>query len=242
MASRFPQRSDPRSTLFAAYDSKTRKSSSPASHASTPPYGAPAHAYPPQPPPHPGKSSPSPYRHSTSTPSGQGGAGVPPGPGGSPYSSYSNTTSSTFTSWSGPGGSGSSFRSSSAPNGEAGYGMGEGEGHTTFRSATPNSRGQYSDAVLSELENQNEEHLQGMTAKVRMLKDITTQIGHEIRSSSTLAEQLNDNFEGATLKLKGTVNRMMRMAERGTGVGWRTWVLFFAAVILLFWWVKGRGR
>ena len=33
-------------------------------------------------------------------------------------------------------------------------------------------RGQYSDAVLSELENQNEQHLEGISAKVRMLKDV----------------------------------------------------------------------
>lgn len=33
-------------------------------------------------------------------------------------------------------------------------------------------RGQYSDAVLSELENQNEQHLEGISAKVKMLKDV----------------------------------------------------------------------
>jgi blocked early in transport 1 len=42
-----------------------------------------------------------------------------------------------------------------------------------FRAATPNSRGQYSDAVLSELESQNEEQLEGMSAKVKMLKDVS---------------------------------------------------------------------
>ena len=33
-------------------------------------------------------------------------------------------------------------------------------------------RGQYSDAVLSELENQNDQQLEGMSAKVKMLKDV----------------------------------------------------------------------
>lgn len=32
------------------------------------------------------------------------------------------------------------------------------------------------------------------------------------------------------------MKRMLRMAER-TGVGWRVWVGFFAAVMLLFWYV-----
>lgn len=33
-------------------------------------------------------------------------------------------------------------------------------------------RGQYSDAVLSELENQNDAQIEGMSAKVKMLKDV----------------------------------------------------------------------
>lgn len=41
-----------------------------------------------------------------------------------------------------------------------------------FRSATPNSRGQYSAAVLDELESQNDEHVGVLTSKVRMLKDV----------------------------------------------------------------------
>ena len=41
-----------------------------------------------------------------------------------------------------------------------------------MRTATPNKRGQYSDAVLNELESQNEDQLEGMSAKVKMLKDV----------------------------------------------------------------------
>ena len=33
-------------------------------------------------------------------------------------------------------------------------------------------RGQYSDAVLSELENQNDQQIEGISAKVKMLKDV----------------------------------------------------------------------
>jgi len=94
-------------------------------------------------------------------------------------------------------------------------------------------RGQYSDAVLSELENQNDQHLEGMSAKVRMLKDITVAIGDEIRSSSSLADTMNDSFDNTRVRLRGTMNRMLRMAEK-TGVGWKVWVLFFAAVWAVF--------
>ncbi|ROW17171.1 hypothetical protein VPNG_01124 [Cytospora leucostoma] len=161
-----------------------------------------------------------------------------------------------------------------------------------YRSATPNKRGQYSDAVLNELESQNDAHIEGIMGKVRVLKDVrcphltltsptfvfsffffssspktpaperrhreegkgtgntrpqghggyttltghtqmTVAIGDEIRESSALAEKMNDQFDRARLRLRGTMNRMMLMAER-TGVGWRVWLAFFAAVILLF--------
>ncbi|KAK7746919.1 protein transport protein bet1 [Cytospora paraplurivora] len=102
-----------------------------------------------------------------------------------------------------------------------------------YRSATPNKRGQYSDAVLNELESQNDAQIEGIMGKVRVLKDMTVAIGDEIRESSALAEKMNDQFDRARLRLRGTMNRMMLMAER-TGVGWRVWLAFFAAVILLF--------
>ncbi|KAK2793613.1 protein transport protein bet1 [Onygenales sp. PD_10] len=94
-------------------------------------------------------------------------------------------------------------------------------------------RGQYSDAVLSSLESQNETEIEGMHAKVKMLKDITIAIGDEIRDSSALAEKMNDTFDNTRVRLRGTMNRMLVMAEK-TGVGWRVWLGFFCAVFMLF--------
>jgi blocked-early-in-transport protein 1 len=62
-------------------------------------------------------------------------------------------------------------------------------GSAQFHAATPDSKGAYSDAVLNELESQNEEQVQGMIGKVLRLKDLTVQIGDEIRDSTTLAER-----------------------------------------------------
>ena len=42
----------------------------------------------------------------------------------------------------------------------------------TDRCSNPH-RGQYSDAVLSELENQNDAEVEGISAKVKMLKDVS---------------------------------------------------------------------
>ena len=68
------------------------------------------------------------------------------------------------------------------------------------------------------------------------ISQMTLAIGDEIRSSSSLADKMNDSFDNTRVRLKGTMNRMLRMAQR-TGIGWRVWLGFFAAVILLFWWV-----
>ncbi|CAF9933516.1 MAG: protein transport protein bet1 [Heterodermia speciosa] len=134
------------------------------------------------------------------------------------------------------GGGSNSYPGSSSNGGLNANGNAPGGGGGGFRPATPNSRGQYSDAVLSELENQNEAQLEGMSAKVKMLKDITSAIGVEIRDSSKLAETMNEGFDTTRLRLKGTMNRMLRMAEK-TGVGWKVWVLFFLAVWGVFAWV-----
>ncbi|KAJ5055953.1 hypothetical protein J3E72DRAFT_351619 [Bipolaris maydis] len=157
------------------------------------------------------------------SPNGSPGFGAYPGGGSSSASGHGNGNLY-------PGGSSSG----------GGYGLGGGMGRRSddavFRSATPNSRGQYSAAVLDELESQNEEHVGVLTSKVKMLKDLTHLIGDEIRDSTSLAEKMNDQFENSRYKIKGTMTRMLRMAEK-TGVGWKAWVGFFAAVILLFWWV-----
>lgn len=44
---------------------------------------------------------------------------------------------------------------------------------------------------------------------------------------------MNDAFDSSRVKLRGTMNRMLRMAER-TGVGWKVWLGFFVFVFFLF--------
>lgn len=117
-------------------------------------------------------------------------------------------------------------------------------------------RGQYSDAVLNELESQNDQQVEGILGKVRVLKDVssrwptaglfswslpvnacpsqmTTAIGDEIRESSALAEKMNEGFDNTRVRLRGTMNRMLVMAER-SGIPWKVWLGFFVAVIFIF--------
>ncbi|KAG5996777.1 hypothetical protein E4U43_002802 [Claviceps pusilla] len=128
-----------------------------------------------------------------------------------------------------PAGSSNNNHSNGGGYGYAGYGV----ERNAYHSATPNRKGQYSDAVLNELESQNDAQVAGILGKVRTLKSMTVAIGDEIRESSALAEKMNDTFYSTQLRLRGTMNRMLIMAER-TGVGWKVWLLFFAAVGMLF--------
>jgi len=115
-----------------------------------------------------------------------------------------------------------------------GSGQLNGTANAGFRPATPNSKGQYSASVLEELESQNETtQTTLLSSKVSQLKQLTMAIGDEIRDSSAFAEQMNQSFENTSVRLKGTMRRMLRMAEK-TGVGWRVWLGFFVAVFFLF--------
>lgn len=105
--------------------------------------------------------------------------------------------------------------------------------------ATPNSKGQYSDTVISQLESQNDEHLEGLSAKVKILKDVACKIGDEVRDSNKLINTMEDSFESARVQLKGTFHRMLRMAER-SGVGWRAWLMLFAFIAFCFFIVRFR--
>ncbi|KAF2878313.1 hypothetical protein BDV95DRAFT_557179 [Massariosphaeria phaeospora] len=163
------------------------------------------------------------YGYAPPSSSSGGGADV----NGSAFAAYPGSGSASGLGGYGGGGGGL------GANG--GYGVG-GDSDGTFRAATPNSRGQYSTQTLQELESQNEEQVGVLTGKVKMLKDLTHLIGDEIRDSSSLADKMNDQFETSRLKLRGTMTRMLRMAEK-TGVGWKVWLGFFAAVCVLFWWV-----
>ncbi|RPA87235.1 v-SNARE [Ascobolus immersus RN42] len=105
--------------------------------------------------------------------------------------------------------------------------------NAAYRSATPNSRGQFSAATMEELESQNEDQFSGLRGKVRMMKEMSEAIGVEIRESNTLIENMNNHFETTRVRLKGTMNRMLIMAQK-SGIGWRVWLMFFLLVFGVF--------
>ncbi|KAJ5145609.1 uncharacterized protein N7515_000173 [Penicillium bovifimosum] len=130
-----------------------------------------------------------------------------------------------------PGGYGYGGYSSPGPNSYASNGA----ARPGYQNASPDKKGHYSDAVLSSLESQNDTEVEGISAKVKMLKDLTLAIGDEIRDTAHITD-LNDSFDNTRVRLRGNMNRMLRMAD-STGIGWRVWLGFFCAVFLLFFYV-----
>ncbi|PLW16107.1 hypothetical protein PCANC_12874 [Puccinia coronata f. sp. avenae] len=85
--------------------------------------------------------------------------------------------------------------------------------------------------TAEELESQNDEAIEGLSAKVRLLKEITVNIGTEVKDSTNLMATLTDTFSEATGALSGTFRKMDRMAKKQYGRWWY-WFLF---LVLVFW-------
>ncbi|KAF2003037.1 hypothetical protein P154DRAFT_520390 [Amniculicola lignicola CBS 123094] len=211
MSNRFG-RDTSRQSLFSTYD----RSASPSK---TKPRPAPGYGY-----------SPSATPYSNASDAAAPAFGAYPGASASPYGN-GNANGGMNGSGSGSLGVGGGYG-----GGAPGGGSGLGDSSNPYRSATPNSRGQYSDAVLDAMESQNDEQVSVLSSKVSQLKSLTSLIGEEIRDSTAYAEKMNDTFDSTRLRLKGTMNRMLVMAQK-TGVGWKVWLGFFAVVIFLFWYV-----
>jgi blocked-early-in-transport protein 1 len=146
MSSRFSSRADARDDLFSSYNRSASPSKSKNKARASPYNAGSGYGYTP--------------------PSSADGPGFGAYPGGAKGSGNGSLY---------PGSS-----SSAAGGGYGGYGVGGGGGgggargsdDGVYRAATPNSRGQYSAAVLDELESQNDEHVGVLTSKVKMLKDV----------------------------------------------------------------------
>jgi len=91
-----------------------------------------------------------------------------------------------------------------------------------------------------DLEGQNDEALEGLSAKVKLLKDITIGIGNEVRESTVQLSQMNDAFAETSGILQGTFRRMNNMAER-QGCRWLWYIVFLVVVFWFFiivWWFR----
>jgi len=99
---------------------------------------------------------------------------------------------------------------------------------------------QFNTRHADDLESQNDEMLEGLGAKVKLLKDISIGIGNEVRESAIQLSQMNDAFSETGGILAGTFRRMNNMAAR-QGCRW-LWYLVFLIIVFWFfmivWWLR----
>ncbi|KAJ7071229.1 hypothetical protein C8F01DRAFT_1206790 [Mycena amicta] len=91
-----------------------------------------------------------------------------------------------------------------------------------------------------DLEGQNDEALEGLSAKVRLLKDITVGISNEVRESTKQLSEMNDAFAETGTILGGTFRRMNNMAAK-QGCRWLWYIVFLILVFWFFivvWWFR----
>ncbi|ORX36510.1 hypothetical protein BD324DRAFT_629140 [Kockovaella imperatae] len=101
------------------------------------------------------------------------------------------------------------------------------------------SNGGYTRAT-HDVEGQNDERLEGLLGKVKVLKDITVGIGNEVRDGNLELTGMNDAFGSTSNFLNGTFRRMNKMAKK-QGIGWCYFMLFLLFVLWIFvvvWWLR----
>ncbi|ORY54486.1 hypothetical protein BCR35DRAFT_272175, partial [Leucosporidium creatinivorum] len=89
--------------------------------------------------------------------------------------------------------------------------------------------------TAEDLEGQNNENIEGLSAKVRLLKDITINIGNEVRDSTKLLSGMNDTFDETGGFLGGTMKKMNKMARKQGGQ-WCLWMGFLIICFFVFFW------
>ncbi|CAK7895180.1 protein transport protein Bet1p [[Candida] anglica] len=105
-----------------------------------------------------------------------------------------------------------------------------------YDKAPPPPNAKYNESYLSSLESQNNDELDSMSSKVRLLKDLGVKMGGEINKSMKLNDEITNSMEKGKVTLKKTWGKMIIMSERA-GITWRMWLTVFAMVGLWFFWV-----
>ncbi|CEG69025.1 hypothetical protein RMATCC62417_05174 [Rhizopus microsporus] len=90
------------------------------------------------------------------------------------------------------------------------------------------------DHELDYLESQNDEDISGLSAKVKILKNITGKIGEEIKYGNGLIDSMNNQFSNTGSILGKTMNNFKIMASKESGTMWCCLTLFIVCMVMFF--------
>ncbi|KAE8212582.1 hypothetical protein CF327_g3779 [Tilletia walkeri] len=119
-----------------------------------------------------------------------------------------------------------------------GSGSGSGGGAGAGGGWTDRIRNYAQQRTAQDLEEANDERLEGLSAKVKMLKDITVGIGNEVRDSTKDLDVLGGAFTTTSAFLGGTFTKMNRMASRQSSwfCNMMIFILFVIWIFVFLWW------
>lgn len=130
-----------------------------------------------------------------------------------------------------PYGTGYGYGGSSTANGGLGTGSGPGGGlYGNDKTTGQKLTSLFGMQTADQLEEANDERLEGLTARVRLLKDITVGIGNEVRDSTKDLDSLGEAFSNTSAFLGNTFKRMNHMARRQGG--WFCNMMMFLLVVI----------
>ncbi|KAE9410781.1 hypothetical protein BT96DRAFT_961520 [Gymnopus androsaceus JB14] len=84
-----------------------------------------------------------------------------------------------------------------------------------------------------DLEGQNDEAIEGLNAKVRLLKDLTIGIRDEVKDSAIQLTQMNDAFAETGGILSGTMRR-----RDAAGLWYIVFLIFVFWFFVVMWWFR----
>merc|ERR1719160_2007276 len=92
------------------------------------------------------------------------------------------------------------------------------------------------------MEQQNDQHIEDLEAKVSALKDITMGINREVNDSNRLLDGMSLDFDKAGALLKGTVQHLKVMMQNRSGKHMWYMAAFVVFLFICMWFIsKGRG-
>eukprot|EP01006_Ploeotia_vitrea_P022353 TRINITY_DN54757_c0_g1_i1.p2 TRINITY_DN54757_c0_g1~~TRINITY_DN54757_c0_g1_i1.p2 ORF type:complete len:136 (+),score=20.92 TRINITY_DN54757_c0_g1_i1:27-434(+) len=92
------------------------------------------------------------------------------------------------------------------------------------------------------MEAQNEEEIARLTGTVQMLKDVTIEIGQEVKAQNRLLAGMGNEFMKANAGIQSTMTKLKNMTAHGGSKHMCMLVVFVFMVFLFMWWLLKMRR
>jgi len=111
-----------------------------------------------------------------------------------------------------------------------------------FQGRDSPSKSDYGRMDRDTLEQQNDAELGALNQKVEQLGDIARGIGKQVKESNSLLDNMNIDFDKAGQLLKGTMNHLKVMMQKGSGKHLCYMIAFVFVLFFMMYLLRGMGK